>query len=271
MRAGVRRTVARVTETRDGAPTDFDDSVAVAARMGARRMDLTVVSVRTLTPTLVRVELTGDDLRGLDARPGQDLMLTADATSPVLRRRWTMRDLDPLAGTVALDVVLHTDVDGASRLHLAAPGDVVEAIGPRGKVHLVPDAQVHHFLGDQSFLPAAFAMAEAVTTPAMAEVTLTVPSVDDRLPLQAPACPDGVTWVEPGADDEATGLALLAASGLGDPEDGVVAYVGGEMTLAATIRTALVRDRGWPREAVLPKPYWRRGTANARHGEPGRD
>ena len=53
--------------------------------------------------------------------------------------------------------------------------------------------------------------------------------------------------------------------------DGEVAYVGGEMTLASTIRSALVRDRGWPREAVLPKPYWRRGTANARHGEPGRD
>jgi NADPH-dependent ferric siderophore reductase len=51
----------------------------------------------------------------------------------------------------------------------------------------------------------------------------------------------------------------------------VVAYVGGEMTLASTIRSALVKDHGWPREALFPKPYWRRGTANARHGEPARD
>jgi NADPH-dependent ferric siderophore reductase len=263
--------VTSVPETQDRPPVDFDDSAAVAARMDARLMSLTVVAVRTLTPTLVRVDLEGDGLRGLTAEAGQDLMLTATTTSPVVRRRWTMRDLDPAAGTVSLDVVVHPEVAGASGLHLAAPGDVVEAIGPRGKVHLVPQAREHHFLGDQSFLPAAYAMAEAVVGPATAVVTLTVPSADDRLPLSAAACPAGTTWVDAAGDDEATGRALLAASGLGDHEDGVVAYVGGEMTLAATIRSALVKDHGWPREALFPKPYWRRGTANARHGEPARD
>ena len=48
-------------------------------------------------------------------------------------------------------------------------------------------------------------------------------------------------------------------------------YLGGEMSLASTARSVLVRDNGWSRETVLPKPYWRRGTPNARHGEPGRD
>jgi len=260
-----------VPETQDRPPVDFDDSAAVAARMDARLMTLTVVAVHALTPTLVRVELEGEGLRGLTAEAGQDLMLTATTSSPVVRRRWTMRDLDPAAGTVALDLVVHPEVEGASQLHLAAPGDVVEAIGPRGKVHLVPGARVHHFLGDQSFLPAAYAMAEAVQAPATAVVTLTVPSADDRLPLGAAACPAGTTWVDAAGDDEATGRALLAASGLADHEEGVVAYVGGEMTLASTIRSALVKDHGWPREAVFPKPYWRRGTANARHGEPARD
>jgi NADPH-dependent ferric siderophore reductase len=262
--------VAAVTDTQDGPPVDFDDSAAVAARMGARLMELTVVAVRTLTPTLVRVDLEGEGLRGLTAEAGQDLMLTATTSGTVVRRRWTMRGLDPAAGTVSLDVVVHPEVEGVSRLHLAAPGDVVEAIGPRGKVHLVPDARVHHFLGDQSFLPAAYAMAEAVSSPATAVVTLTVPSADDRLPVAAAACP-GTTWVEAAGDDAATGRALLAASGLAGHEDGVVAYVGGEMTIAATIRSALVRDHGWPREALFPKPYWRRGTTNARHGEPARD
>ena len=171
---------------------------------------------------------------------------------------------------VALDVVLHAD-GGASRLHDASPGEVVEAIGPRGKVHLVPDARVHHFVGDQSFLPAAYAMAEAVRPPARAVVTLAVADPADRLDLDAPTAPGGPTWVDPADDDEKTAVALLAASGLGAPEDGVVVYVGGEMSLASTVRSVLVRDNGWSRETVLPKPYWRRGTPNARHGEPGRD
>ncbi len=260
-----------MTGTSDGAAADIEDGEALAARLGAHRMHLTVVAVRPLTPTLVRVELEGPGLRDLAAQPGQDLMLRAEAGSTVVRRRWTMRDLDPERGTVALDVVVHPGVEGASRLHESSPGDVVEAIGPRGKVHLVEGAKVHHFLGDQSFLPAAFAMAEGVAPPAAAVVTLTVPTPEDRLPLAAVACPGGVTWVADAGSDEATGLALLTASGLGAPEDGVVAYVGGEMTLAGTIRSALVRDLGWSREAVLPKPYWRRGTPNARNGEPGRD
>jgi NADPH-dependent ferric siderophore reductase len=99
---------------------------------------------------------------------------------------------------------------------------------------------------------------------------MTVPTVEEQLPPDAPAA-DRVRWVAEQGDDGATGLALLEASGLGDPQDGVVVYVGGEMTLASTIRSVLVRDRGWPRDAVLPKPYWRRGTANARNGEPGRE
>jgi NADPH-dependent ferric siderophore reductase len=251
-------------------PVPFDDSVALAERLGATRLDLTVRSVRKLTPLLVRVELTGDPLRDLEYRPGQDLMLTADAGPPMVRRRWTIRAIDRATGTVALDVVVHPGVAGASGLHEAAPGDVVEAIGPRGKVHLVPSARVHHFLVDQSFLPAAFVMAEAVAAPARAVVTLTVPTIDERLSLDAAAA-DAVRWVAEQGDDGATGVALLEASGLGDPEDGVVVYVGGEMTLASTIRSALVRDRGWPRDAVMPKPYWRRGTPNARNGEPGRE
>ena len=120
---------------------------------------------------------------------------------------------------VALDVVLHAD-GGVSGLHEATPGEVVEAIGPRGKVHLVPGARRHHFLGDQSFLPAAFAMAEAVQPRARAVVTLTVPDGSDRLALDAPAVPDGPVWVDPAGGDEKTGLALLEASGLGAPEDG---------------------------------------------------
>ena len=251
-------------------PQDFDDSGALAARLGATRMDLTVLTVQPLTPSMVRVELEGDALSHLVSEPGQDLMLTADAGPPVVRRRWTVRRLDRGAGRVALDVVLHPE-SSVSRLHEASTGDVVEAIGPRGKVHLVEGAHQHVFIGDQSFLPAAFVMAEAVQPPARAVVVLTVPTVEDRLPLDAASCPEGPVWVDAAADDAATGRALLAASGLSDPADGVVAYVGGEMTLSATVRSALVRDHGWSRESVLPKPYWRRGTPNARNGEPGRD
>ncbi len=250
-------------------PDPFADSVALAARMGAELMTLTVASVEPLSPTMVRVVLDGDALRSIDPLPGQDLMLTVPGVEPKVRRRWTMRRHDKAAGTVWLDIALH-EVEGISDLHRGPVGGAVEAIGPRGKVHIEPTATHHHFLGDQSFLPAAFAMAESVQPPAGVVVTLAVPEGPDRLAVDLPTSQSGVRWVDPTAvPDLARALVETAAIGGGIP--GAVAYVGGEMALVTSIRSLLVTELGWDREAVKPKPYWRRGMANARHGEPAKD
>ena len=249
----------------------FDDSVGLATRMGAELMALTVRSVTPLTPGTTRVELGGDALRTLTPIAGQDLMLTVPGEPPLMRRRWTIRRHDAVAGTVLLDVALHAD-GGASDLHLRSPGDVVEAIGPRGKVHVDAAAGIHHFLGDLSYLPAASAMAEAVQLPAQTVVTLAVTG-QDRLRLDAPACPGGITWVDPGdpADPLTTAKALVDAAGIGAGAPDVVAYVGGEMALVQMIRAHLVNELGWDRDAVKPKPYWRAGVANGRNGEPAKE
>ena len=66
-------------------------------------------------------------------------------------------------------------------------------------------------------------------------------------------------------NDPAGLLSGLAAFAL--PSDEGHAYLFGEFAVIATLRTAL-RDRGLDDERISLKSFWRKGRANADHGEP---
>ncbi len=48
------------------------------------------------------------------------------------------------------------------------------------------------------------------------------------------------------------------------------AYLSAELTVVATVRDALLAQ-GLDAARMSPKSYWRRGVANAAHGEPPKD
>jgi NADPH-dependent ferric siderophore reductase len=218
-----------------------------------------------------RVTLTGDGVADLVYDPGQDLMFELPAgDGATVRRRYTIRSHDPTSGVIDVDVVLHGDGPGARWAATARPGTRVEAIGPRGKVTVVPDAAWHLFVGDESFLPAAFAMTEVVPAGSPALLVLEVDGPADRQPLEAPAL-DRITWVHrDGAPPESGAGLLVAVEAVALPEGPGQVYLGGEMGVVARLRRLLV-ERGLGREQLAPKPYWRAGVANAAHGEPDRD
>ena len=43
------------------------------------------------------------------------------------------------------------------------------------------------------------------------------------------------------------------------PEQPGVAYVAGEARTCQSVRAQLTRERGWPRRAVVVKPFWAPG------------
>ena len=60
-------------------------------------------------------------------------MVAVDGNRPV-RRRYTIRDLDPARQRLTMDIVRHGDGPGESWVRAARPGDTIEGIGPRGKI-----------------------------------------------------------------------------------------------------------------------------------------
>jgi NADPH-dependent ferric siderophore reductase len=235
------------------------------------RLDFQVVESARLTPHMQRLTLTAPQLDGFRYLPGQDVMLlvAAEGNRPV-RRRYTIRRLDAAARLLTLDIVLHGDGPGERWVRSARPGDRIEGIGPRGKITTSATADWHLFIGDESALPATFAMTQALPADSSATLVLEVPEDSDEQDLPA-AASTRISWLHrlggPAGDPSA--LAAEAAE-VEFPAGRGHAYLFGEATVVSRLREILA-ERGLGQDQVSPKAYWGRGRANASHGEPARD
>jgi NADPH-dependent ferric siderophore reductase len=246
------------------------DQEALAARLGVFALELTVEHSTTLSPAFQRVRLSGPGLATLPALPGHDLMVSVDRAKPSLRRRYTIRHLDAATLGVELDIALHGGGPGMRWATDARPGDAVDALGPRGKVTLDPEADWHLFVGDDSFCPAALVMAEAVPADQLVLLALELSSEADVVDHAIKADVAGPGWIWRG--DRAPGVDSplpAALAGLALPEGVGHAYIGGEFRVVGELRSQLV-SRGFPDERINAKPYWRLGQGNAANGEPER-
>ena len=259
-----------MSDTDTGRPP-LNDSAALAQRLGAELHVLRVVATSELGASMHRIDLHSPTLRGFDFRPGQDLMLSVgEFAGHVVRRRYTIGGFDPDTSTVSLHILLHGDGPGATWAATVRVGDTIEAIGPRGKVVRLADPDWLLLIGDETFLPAAVAIAaEAEAADQDAVVVIEVDSTDD---VPTGAVPDGVspTWISrsPLASDPAPLLEALASLQL--PAGAGHAYIGGEFHIVAALKGALTAA-GLTDDQISAKAYWRQATPNANHGEPPRD
>ncbi len=248
--------VARVVARLDG---------VVALDLGLTAADAVVEGVRAL-------HLMGD-LEGFSPWAGQDVMVSVPPGDAAARfRRYTVRRWDPDTGEVVLWVTTATDGPGARWASSVAPGDRVEAVGPRGKIALHPAASTHVFVVDESGLAAACAMAEAVAAPAAVHLVVALDHPGAAVPDElAPRAPSGVTvatHAAHGRDHAKVRAAVERVASSSDPAS-AAAYVFGELALTRSV-TAALRTLGLDEANVASKPYWRSDRANEANGEPDR-
>jgi NADPH-dependent ferric siderophore reductase len=241
------------TETRM-APID----PALAKRLG-RMWSLTVVGAQDITPRMRRVQLSGPELAEFDPRPGQEiiLLLPQHLDEPI-RRHYTIRRFDPAQKLLDVDFVMHGDSPAVRWAASAKKGDPLAVMGPRGRITIVPDADWHLFSGDDTALPAIFAMVQALPAKAKAYVFLEVGDDGDRQELVSDA---DVTleWLDRRntRSDESTLLIDRVAAFALPPGRGH-AYLLGETRKVRAERQELIA-RGIDRERISAEGYWRPG------------
>lgn len=225
---------------------------------------LVVAAVDDITPHMRRIQLTSPDLDRFVYLPGQDLSLGFRRPDGMaIRRRYTIRHFDQQRRLIELNVLLHGDGPGMRWAQTVKPGDAIDAIGPRGKVTLVDDAEWHLFAGDATAVPGALAMMEALPGPVSARAFLQIDGAEERQPFET-AGPKNIEWHY----ETSVPLALAALLEHADlPEGRGHAYLAGEVALVRAMKSVLI-DRGWTAEQISPKAYWNRGQANAGNGEP---
>jgi NADPH-dependent ferric siderophore reductase len=180
-----------------------------------------------------------------------------------------VRSVDEANDTLTLWVTVEHEGPGSTWARDAKAGDVIDVIGPRGKIPLDADADWHLFVGDASALGASYRMASSIEVPGRVVFIIEIDAPDDALSATFDEGL-GVTGIfvdRKGRElnDPAGLFSGLAAfempSGVGH------AYLFGEFHVIRALQAELL-DRGFTPEQISHKPYWRAGTSNAEHGEP---
>jgi NADPH-dependent ferric siderophore reductase len=160
---------------------------------------------------------------------------------------------------VTIDFVIHGHGGLGERWALQArPGDCLEARGPRGRTVVNSNADWHVFVGDETCLPAIFAMLETLPRRARAFAFIEVEDKADRQYLDAD-CDLDLEWLVRDGPAVAASLPLIERMSLFAPPPGRGhAYVIGETSTVRVIRRGLLA-RGLDKAQIAAEGYWRPG------------
>ncbi|SEL85940.1 NADPH-dependent ferric siderophore reductase, contains FAD-binding and SIP domains [Variovorax sp. YR750] len=271
--------------------TDFSTSPASTApvapdrtprrvRHDLRFRRLSVKTVQRVTPHLIRVTLTGDDLAGFTSlgfddhakiffpdAAGKLTLPTAGPDGPVwpdgrpTMRDYTPRRYDAAAGTLEIDFALHEAGPATQWAEQAKPGDILGVGGPRGSFIVPTEFDWHLLIGDDTALPAISRRLAELPAGTRVVVLAEVDSEADELPFDTKA-ELTLKWVHRrGAEPGLSPVLLDALKSMQLPAGDFHAWVGCESAIAKALRTHLVGERGANPKWTRASGYWRRGAA----------
>lgn len=253
-----------------------------ATRNSRPQIDLTVLRREQLSPHMVRIIAGGPGFAGyvnndfvdryvkiVFPQPGVDYPEPLDLwqiRESMPRELWphtrtyTVRWVDPAAGELAIDFVIHGDEGLAGPWAAAAqPGDPMTFTGPGGGYNPDPAADWHLFAGDESALPAISAAIESLPREARGLAFLEVDGDADILPINAPSGVE-LRWLRRGGVPAGAGTLLVTAiRNAVWPEGRVQVFAHGERGYMKGLREVFYAERGLDRAQVSLSGYWAQG------------
>ncbi|MEM9602889.1 MAG: siderophore-interacting protein [Pseudomonadota bacterium] len=241
---------------------------------------LTVTAKREVTPNLIRVTLTGDDLEGFpescegghcklvipDWQETLDSFVARIASGDsLLHRTYTVRHYRAAEREIDIDFVAHGDTGPASRWAThAESGSFIGFRGPSGPKLTHFEADWYLVAADLSALPMAAATLEAMPRDARGVAVFEVTSADDRQTLKAPEGVD-IHWLIhpdpqiPSSQQEAFIRAIDW------PEGRVQTCIAGESGAVKGIRQFLRDKNAVDRQDIYLSGYWKVGLIEDEH------
>lgn len=238
-----------------------------------------VASVEHLSPSMIRIVLTGGTLDSFEPTAATDGYINAQfvpAGSPVTvpfdksdldglpaehrprPRRYTIRRWDPVSRALTIDFVAHGDTGYAGNwAQRAQPGDRLQFAGPGGSYQPSATVDWHLLAGDESALGAIGASLERLPSDARAEVFVAVDGPEDEIELPTPAAAT-VTWLHRKAASDPEKLLASAVRSAVFPTGTFDVFVHGEAKETRAVRDHLINDRGVDPDTASISPYWRR-------------
>lgn len=265
------------------APPSSESAGPPRRRRVMRRVHVT--RVEQLSPRMVRVTFTGDDLGTFGWNgPAAHIKLifpeegqaeptppAPDGPRPTRMRTYTPRRFDPSVPELDVEFVLHGEGLASAWAAQAEVGQVLYLSGPGPNYHIDPDAAWFLLAGDDTALPAIATILDALPAGARARVLLEVADAHEERPLASAAQLD-VTWLHRGGDVARADAALEAAVRAEPlPAGAGRVYVGCEAAAMRRIRRHLLEERGLDPATIVTRGYWKLGATNYTDHDYGTD
>jgi NADPH-dependent ferric siderophore reductase len=238
-------------------------------RHETKRRRLNVARVERLAPKMVRVVLSGEELRGFTSLGFDDHV---KVFFPSAMRDFTPRRFDTKVGELWIDFFVHEGGPAASWAEQATIGQTLEIGGPRGSMVVALDGiDAHVLIGDETALPAIGRRLEELPTvvPTLVIIELDPGSEWPVLPSRAAM---EVLWVQrDGLGGPPAHEVIEALRRVKFPAGHCFVWVASESRAARAIRGYLRTERGLDKKWIKAAGYWQRGAEGAHDTIPDDD
>jgi len=235
-----------------------------------------VVGTERVTAGMIRIVLGGEDvadfvstgvgdeyLRVFLPEPGEREPVLPFATenswdypegvTPSPMRTYTVRAVDPAAGTLTIDFVVHEGGVAATWAQRATVGDVVGLNSPCGLYSPPEGLEWQLLLADATGLPAVGRLVEQAPAGVRTRVIVEVPDASHHQDLGRPDV--DVVWVYGGNGHSQSRLDEILRS-VDLPDGTGYVWFAGEAKVMRTVRKHLRHERGLPGSAYKVIGYW---------------
>jgi NADPH-dependent ferric siderophore reductase len=231
--------------------------------MESVRRNLRVQQVHSLSPRMLRITFSGEELAGFNSpSPGDHVkLLFPMGQGTTTARDYTPRRFDREANTLTIDFALHDGGVGSAWAQSAAPGDQLQIVGPRGSTIINAEGAWWLLIGDETALPSIGRRIEESTAGAKIISLVAVTDHDEEQIFETESCLT-THWVH--RPDTAAGEAgplQKALSLLKLPDGPGFIWIGSEAEVARELRTYVLETLSHPAEWVKTSAYWTKTSA----------
>jgi NADPH-dependent ferric siderophore reductase len=229
-----------------------------------KRRTLTVTQIERLSPGMLRLHLTSDDLADFVSLAPDDhiKIFIANPDGDPFMRDYTPRRYDNAAKTLIIDFAVHEAGPATLWALSAKVGDTLNIGGPRGSA--VVGGPIAHWLliGDEAALPAIGRRIEEAPAGVSVTSVIAVETAADRQTFQSAASHEEV-WVErplSSADDAAP---LIAALDKLTIAPSTFVWIAAEAKAAKAVRIYVTDKRAVQSGWFKASGYWQKGEVGA--------
>lgn len=232
-------------------------------RHALKRRSLVVRASERLTPGMLRITLTGEDLVDFTSlAPDDHIKIIVPTEAGEQMRDYTPRRFDAGRRELIVDFAVHEAGPATAWALAAAPGDRLDIAGPRGSAVIAPEGLRWLLIGDETALPAIGRRIEEAAPSSEVIGLVAVTGPEEHQVFETAATLSSL-WVHRPLAAAADASPLLAAlEGVTITPDTFI-WIAAEASVTRALRAYLTGTRGVPLAWTKAAGYWVMGQADA--------